>query len=271
MTTIRNKPTNHLKEYKLELGLSGRAVLVTGGSSNIGAATAVSFGREAARVALTYRKNRAAAEKVASEIEQAGGQAFVLPFDLEDPEAPQQLVNQVAEHWGGLDVLINNAVRWADHDPTGGPRSFEGDQDWVRLIDSNLTGQLRVLHSAMPLLRRSGSGRVVNLSTSLVERGMVGSVAYTAAKSGLYGATRSLAWEAGSDGVLVNVVMPGWVIDGKDLPFEIPQALMDEQTGRLPTGRLPLARHIADTVVFLASQANQSITGEIIRVTGGTS
>jgi 3-oxoacyl-[acyl-carrier protein] reductase len=100
---------------------------------------------------------------------------------------------------------------------------------------------------------------------------MVGSVAYTAAKSGLYGASRSLAWEVGKDGVLVNVVMPGWVIDGKDLPFEIPEALMNEQTSRLPTNELPSCKHVADAVVFLASQANRSITGEIVRVTGGMS
>lgn len=255
----------------MDLGLNGRAVLVTGGSSNIGAATAVSFGREGARVALTYRSRREAAEKVAEEIEQAGGQAFVLPFDLEDSEAPKRLVDEVVEHWGGLDVLVNNAVRWADRNPTDGPSRFEDDKNWAHLIDANLVASLQVLHAALPVLRSSGSGRVVNISTSLVERGMVGSVAYTAAKSGLYGASRSVAWEAGGDGVLVNVVMPGWVIDGKDLPYEIPQGIIDEQTGRLPTGRLPLARHIADAVVFLASQANQSITGEIIRVTGGTS
>jgi 3-oxoacyl-[acyl-carrier protein] reductase len=150
---------------------------------------------------------------------------------------------------------------------------FEQDagDGWVTLIDANLTAQLRVLQAALPALRSSGSGRIVNLSTSLVERGMVGSVAYTAAKSGLYGASRSLAWEVGRDGVLVNVVMPGWVIDGKDLPFEIPAALMEEQTSRLPTGQLPSCQHVADAVVFLASQATKSITGEIVRVTGGVS
>ncbi|GLZ42025.1 SDR family NAD(P)-dependent oxidoreductase [Actinokineospora sp. NBRC 105648] len=257
----------------MDFGLSDRAVLVTGGSSNIGAATAVAFGREGARVALTYKNNRDAADKVAARVEQAGGQAFVTPFDLEDPAAPEALVRTVVEHWGGLDVLVNNAVRWADHSPTEGPARFETSDRpaWEALVEANLTGYLRVLYAALPALRTSGSGRVVNLSTSLVERGMVGSVAYTAAKSGIHGASRSLAWEVGGDGILVNVVLPGWVIDGKDLPFEIPQALMDEQTGRLPTGRLPLSTHVADTVVFLASQANQSITGEIVHVTGGVS
>lgn len=257
----------------MDLGLRDRAVLVTGGSSNIGAATAIAFGREGARVTLTYKSNKDAAEKVAAQVEQEGGSAHILPFDLEDSGAPTRLVEAVTEKWGGLDVLVNNAVRWADHNPTQGPKKFEEEADlgWVTLIDANLTAQLQVLRAALPALRRGGSGRIVNLSTSLVERGMVGSVAYTAAKSGLYGASRSLAWEVGRDGVLVNVVMPGWVIDGKDLPFEIPEAVMEEQTSRLPTGQLPSCQHVADTVVFLASQANKSITGEIVRVTGGMS
>jgi NAD(P)-dependent dehydrogenase (short-subunit alcohol dehydrogenase family) len=257
----------------MDLGLRDRAVLVTGGSSNIGAATAVAFGREGARVTLTYKSNKEAAEKVAAQVEQEGGTAHILQFDLERSDAAGELIAAVTEKWGGLDVLVNNAVRWADHNPVEGPKMFEQDagDGWVTLIDANLTAQLRVLQAALPALRSSGSGRIVNLSTSLVERGMVGSVAYTAAKSGLYGASRSLAWEVGRDGVLVNVVMPGWVIDGKDLPFEIPEALMEEQTSRLPTGRLPSCQHVADTVVFLASQANKSITGEIVRVTGGVS
>jgi 3-oxoacyl-[acyl-carrier protein] reductase len=248
----------------MELGLHGRAVLVTGGSSNIGAATATAFGREGARVSLTYKTGRRAAEAVAAEIEQAGGEAHVLAFDLADPAGPDRLVDAVTDHWGGLDVLVNNAVRWAD-----APRAFGDDTGWAALVDANLTAQLRVLQAALPALRASDGGRIVNVSTSLVERGMAGSVAYTAAKSGLSGASRSLAWEVGRDGLLVNVVMPGWVIDGKDV--EIPPAVLDEQTARLPTGELPSCRHVADAVVFLCSQANRSITGEIVRVTGGMS
>jgi 3-oxoacyl-[acyl-carrier protein] reductase len=248
----------------VELGLRDRSVLVTGGSSNIGAATAVAFGREGARVSLTYKTGRRAAEKVAAEIEQAGGEAHVLAFDLADEGGPARLVDAVTGHWGGLDVLVNNAVRWAD-----APREFGVDAGWEALVDTNLTGQLRVLRAALPALRGSDGGRIVNVSTSLVERGMAGSVAYTAAKAGLSGASRSLAWELGREGVLVNVVMPGWVLDGKDV--EVPQAMVDEQTARLPTGELPSCRHVADAVVFLCSQANRSITGETLHVTGGTS
>ncbi|AGL15724.1 SDR family NAD(P)-dependent oxidoreductase [Actinoplanes sp. N902-109] len=256
----------------MDLALRDRAVLVTGGSSNIGAATAVAFGREGARVALTYRSRKDAAEKVAGDVRAAGGQAYVTAFDLADPDAGQRLVDEVVAHWGGLDVLVNNAVRWADSSPAERPPAFEQDPtDWRVQIDANVTGTLRVLRSAMPALRAGGAGRIVNLSTSLVERGMPGAVPYTAAKAALLGATRSIAWEAGRDGVVANVVMPGWVIDGKELPFEIPQALLAEQTGRLPTGALPSARHVADAIVFLSSPVNKSITGEVIRVTGGTS
>lgn len=92
-----------------------------------------------------------------------------------------------------------------------------------------------------------------------------------AAKAGLHGATRSLAWELGPDGVLVNVVMPGLVLDGKDEAERagLPPQLLQEVLRELPTGKLPLARHVADTVVFLCSSANGAITGEVVRVTGG--
>jgi 3-oxoacyl-[acyl-carrier protein] reductase len=252
------------EESSVDLGLRDRTVLVTGGSSNIGAATAEAFGREGARVSLTYRTGRQAAEKVAAAVEQAGGQAHVVPFDLADAGGPARLVGAVTERWGGLDVLVNNAVRWAD-----APRAFGADAGWEAMVDANLTAHLRMLRAALPALRESDGGRIVNVSTSLVERGMAGSVAYTAAKAGLSGASRSLAWEVGRNGVLVNVVMPGWVIDGKDV--EIPRALLEEQSARLPTGALPSCRHVADAVVFLCSQANRSITGETLHVTGGQS
>jgi NAD(P)-dependent dehydrogenase (short-subunit alcohol dehydrogenase family) len=260
------------EESRMDLALRDRAVLVTGGSSNIGAATAVAFGREGAKVALTYRSRKDAAEKVADDVRAAGGQAYITQFDLEDADAGKRLVDEVSTHWGALDVLVNNAVRWADVNPNQRVSAFEkDDSDWKIQIDANVTNTLRVLQAAMPALRASGAGRIVNVSTSLVERGMIGAVPYTAAKSALLGATRTIAWEAGRDGVVANVVMPGWVIDGKDLPYEIPAAIMDEQTGRLPTGALPSCQHLADAIVFLCSPINKSITGEIIRVTGGTS
>ncbi len=256
----------------MDLGLKGRAVLVTGASANIGAATAVAFGREGARVALTYHRNGAAAQNVAREVERSGGSAYVLPFDLEDPDGAARLIDDVADHWGGLDVLVNNAVRWADTGPGPMETTFEETQQWELLLDANLAGHMRVIHRALPLLRRSPAGRMVTLSTSVIRRGVPGAAIYTAAKAGLYGLTTSLAWEVGSDGVLVNLVLPGWTMDGSDLPDPLPEELrflLEEHCKNTPTHRLTSSRHVADTIVFLCSSANGSITGEEVWVTGG--
>jgi 3-oxoacyl-[acyl-carrier protein] reductase len=131
---------------------------------------------------------------------------------------------------------------------------------------------MRVIHCAIPVLRKSKAGRVVTLSTSVIRRGVRGAAIYTAAKAGLHGLTRSLAWDVGSDGVLVNLVLPGWTMDGAPMPEPLPaelQFLLDEHCKNTPTGRLTSSRHVADTIVFLCSAANGSITGEAVWVTGG--
>jgi 3-oxoacyl-[acyl-carrier protein] reductase len=256
----------------MDLGLQDRRVLITGATANIGAATAVAFGREGARVALTYSHNKAGAENTARDLEAAGGTAHVLSFDLEDRDGATRLVDKVVDLWGGLDVLVNNAVLWADTGPGPMETTFDETSDWERLLHANLTGHMRVIHNALPMLRKSDAGRIVTLSTSVIRRGVRGAAIYTAAKAGLHGLTRSLAWDVGSDGVLVNLVLPGWTIDGAPMPDPLPddlQLLIDEHKKNTPTGRLTASRHVADTIVFLCSSANGSITGEAVWVTGG--
>jgi 3-oxoacyl-[acyl-carrier protein] reductase len=258
----------------MDLGLKNRSVLVTGGSSNIGAVTAIAFGREGARVAITYRQNREAAENVARQIAEAGGSAYTLPFDLEDREGAKRIVDATASRWGGLDILVNNAVRWADTGP--GPMETMFDQTpqcvWEQLLTANLVGHMRVIYHAVPVLRKSSAGRMATLSTSVIERGVPGAGVYTAAKAGLHGLMRSLAWEVGPDGVLVNLILPGWTMDGSPLPDPMPeelQHLLDEHCKNTPTNRLTKTQHVADTILFLCSPINGSITGEAIWVTGG--
>jgi 3-oxoacyl-[acyl-carrier protein] reductase len=258
----------------MDLELQNKAVLVTGGSSNIGAVTACAFAKEGARVAITYRNNVEAANAVARDIEALGGKAYTLQFDLEDPKAPQRVVDEVVAHWGGLDILVNNAVRWADTGP--GPQETTFDQtpdaEWELLLSANLVGHMRVIHRALPHLRKSGAGRMVTLSTSVIERGVPGAGVYSAAKAGLHGLMRCLAWEVGHDNVLVNLVLPGWTMDGSSLPDPMPeelQFLLDEHCKNTPTGKLTKTQEVADTILFLSSARNGSITGEAIWVTGG--
>jgi 3-oxoacyl-[acyl-carrier protein] reductase len=247
-------------------------VLITGATANIGAATAIAFGKEGARVALTYHHNKEGALKTACEVTKAGGSAYVLPFDLEDPDGAKNLVQDVADHWGGLDVLVNNAVRWAETGPGPMETTFDETPEWETLLNANLGGHMRVIHAALPILRKSAAGRIVTVSTSVIRRGVRGAAIYTAAKAGLHGLTRSLAWDVGKDGVLVNLVLPGWTMDGSALPDPLPaelQFLLDEHCKNTPTGRLTASQDVASTIVFLGSAANGSITGEEVWVTGG--
>lgn len=256
----------------MELGLKNRKVLITGATANIGAATAIAFGREGADVAITYSHNKAGAENTACELEKAGGKARVLHFDLEDAQCAKRLVDDVVGRWGGLDVLVNNAVLWPDSGPGPMETTFDETPDWERLLHGNLTGHMRVIYSALPALRKSEAGRIVTLSTSVIRRGVRGAAIYTAAKAGLHGLTRSLAWDVGHDGVLVNLVLPGWTMDGAAMPDPLPddlQFLLEEHKKNTPVGRLTASRHVADTIVFLCSAANGSITGEAVWVTGG--
>src|SRR5262249_7396431 len=142
-------------------------------------------------------------------------------------------------------------------------------EEWAAVVEANLSGHLRMLWHAIPAIRRSPAGRIVNVSTALVERGAPGATGLIAAKAGLHGATRALAWELGNDGILVNVVMPGLVLDGHDQEVPIPEAVRDQARREVPIGRLPLAHEVANAIVFLCSSANGSITGEVLRVTSG--
>jgi NAD(P)-dependent dehydrogenase (short-subunit alcohol dehydrogenase family) len=254
----------------MDLGLRDRCVLVTGATTNIGAATATAFGREGARVMLTYHRQREAAQKVAQTVVEAGGVGSVVPFALEDPLSAAAAVDAVLTEWGALDVVINNAApRPGSANGPGATMSFEHADNWASVLDANLNGHLRLTREALPALRRSNAGRIVNVSSVLAVRGAAGSTAMAAAKAGLHGATRALAWEGGSSGVLVNVVMPGIVLDGKDEPVPLPEAVLDQARREIPLGRFPLAAHVANVIVFLGSSGNLSMTGEIVRVTGG--
>jgi len=255
----------------VNLTLTDRVVLVTGATANIGAATAVAFGREGARVALTYRNHPEAAEAVAERVEDAGGEAYVLPFDLTDPADAHRVVGDVVDHWGGLDVLVNNAVRWPGGFPGPMDEMFDEIDDWELDVAANLFGHMRVIHAALPVLKQSTAGRIATISPSMLERGIAGGALYTAAKGGLHGFNRSLAWEL-KDTVLTNIVMPGWTVDGSTLPDPMPedlQVVIDDHCRHTPTGHLVAAQHVADAIVFVCSPRNGSITGEVIKITGG--
>src|SRR5215207_4611592 len=255
----------------MDLGLRDAAVLVTGGSSGIGRETALGFAREGGRVAITYNSRQDAAEEVAAEIKAAGGEAFVVPMELEEPESIKQAVAAVVAAWGGLDVLVGNAVNWGSGSYHDRPTRIEDAkaEQWVPVMRANLEGNFHLVQQAAPALRRSDQGRVVLLSTDLAERGMAGSWAYGAAKAGLHGLVVSLQHDLGQDGVLVNIVMPGITLENGEHRV-IPQPALAGIAQQFTARRLPEPTDVAAAVVFLCSPRTTATQGEIIRVNGGS-
>ena len=248
----------------MDTELRDRVVLVTGASTGIGAATARAYGREGARVAITYRNNPDKAEKVAADIDASGGQAHVVRLDLEDLPTIEQAAATVIERWGGIDILVANAVRWGGDGPPDPSVRFEDVplEEWEATINANLVGTAASVRAVLPGMRARGWGRIVLISSSVAEEGLPGPGPYGTAKSGLYGLARGLAWNGGRDGILVNVVAPGFTLtDSRD----IPQFVTDALAAATPSRRLSDSDDVARIIVFLGSGANGNLTGEVIR------
>jgi 3-oxoacyl-[acyl-carrier protein] reductase len=225
------------------------------------------YAAEGARVALSYNSNAEAASELVREVEERGGSALAVPLDLADRASIEQAVTAVASRHGGLDCLVANAVRW----PTDAAQPL-GDTEpetWQNALRVNLEGTAETVRAAWPLLRASGRGRVVLISTGVTRHGRAGASAYAAAKAGLEGLVAALKWEGGEAGILSNVVAPGFTVTEADLA-RFPDEVREEVRARTPSGRLSVPEDVAPAVVFLGSPANTNITGCYLPVAGGT-
>lgn len=252
----------------MELGLANRVVLVTGSSSGIGRATALAFGREGARVGITYRSQRKQAEETARQVIEVGGQAVVVPYDLASEETITQAIETIKQQWGCIDILVNNAVQWGSLEDMGKRFEEVPVSSWKPTLDLSLAGVYHTLQQVVPLMRTQSWGRIVNVSSNVAEDGIPGAGAYAAAKAGLHGLTRVLARELGLVGILSNVVMPGFTLTERNRD-QFPQSMQAAVAQQTPTGRLTRPEDVAALIVFLGSAANGQVNGEAIRCTGG--
>lgn len=247
----------------LSRSLKGSVALVTGAGSGMGAATAQVFAAEGAKVAVTD-VNGAAAEAVAQAIRDAGGEAQAWALDVSNAEKVQKVIAETVERFGGLDALVNNAGI-SIFKPIGEP---DYDEAWDRGLAVMLTGTQRMIRAALPHLRRSKAPRIVNIASTEALGATAGHSAYSAAKAGITGLTRSLAVELGREGVTVNCVCPGPINTG------MTERIPDEQKTIYAKRRTALGRYgepeeVAHITVSLCLPAASYITGATIPVDGG--
>ena len=251
----------------MDLQLKDATVLVTGSSAGIGQATAIAYGVEGARVAVTCHKDRQGAEETRRRILDAGGQALIVHYDLADPDSIRSSVEAIGKEWGALNVLVNNAAPMEVAGPTS--QLFEDVPltNWEAMLRSTLEGITLTVQCALPLMRKSGWGRIVNISSDATD-GWPGLGPYATAKAGLHGLTRTLAVELGPANILSNVVMPGAVMTERT-QSHISDEQREQIRQHMPTRQLITPEDVAAVIVFLGSPLNRQVIGEIVRVTGG--
>ncbi|MEV4245585.1 SDR family NAD(P)-dependent oxidoreductase [Streptosporangium canum] len=249
----------------MDLGLEDKRVLITGATRGIGLATARVFAEERARVAITYHTSDAAAKRV---VEELGGddRACALRCDLADPASIREAVGAVENRWGGVDVVVANAQTWVWVNPEDMPAYQDFPMDyWLARFRENVEGHMWTVRQALGGMRERGWGRIVLLSSVTATHGNPGSELYSAAKASLHGFARALMWTR--DGVLANVVAPGGTLT-ESLEAVAPE-LLEQAARETPSGRLSTAEEVARVIVFLCSEANGNINGEVVHTAGG--
>jgi len=248
------------------MDLSGKVALVTGSSRGIGREVARGLADRGARIAVHYRSGRRAAEETLSSL--AGDEHAVFAADVADPGSARDLVESVAREMGGIDVLVNNAAIFEAHPILD--VDYEGWQNaWSQTIATNLIGPANLSFLAARIMAENGGGRVVNVSSRGAFRGEPETPAYGASKAGLNAMSQSLAQALAPRGVFFYVVAPGFV--ETDMASSVLSGPEGEGIrSQSPLNRVATPEEVARTVVFLASDAPDFMTGAIVDVNGAS-
>lgn len=248
------------------MSFSNKVVLVTGASRGIGRAIAQQFAAQEARVAVHYHQNRDAAEETLASL--AGGPHAIFQADVADAGAAQALVDDAIDDMGHIDVLVNNAGIFEEH-PVPDVDYAQWQDAWQRTLAVNLLGPANLSYCVARHMMERGGGRIVNVSSRGAFRGEPDAPAYGASKAGLNAMSQSLAKKLAPHDIFVCVVAPGWV--GTDMATETlvsPEGEAIRQQS--PLGRVARPDEVARTVVFLASEGTDFLTGCIVDVNGAS-
>ena len=242
--------------------LSGKVAVITGAGRGIGRAIALQFAEYGSKVVINYRNSITQVEELLTLIHNAGGEAIAVQADISKEDEAKKLIDEAVKHFGRLDVLVNNAGITKDNLLM---RMSEADFDSV--IDINLKGTFFCMKYASSVMLKQRSGKIVNISSVVGLTGNVGQVNYAASKAGVIGMTKSAARELSSRGITVNAVAPGFI--ETDMTDNLSEKIKEATIANIPLKRYGIASEVASAVSFLASEASNYITGQVLQVDGG--
>lgn len=253
--------------------LKDKVAVITGGGRGIGRAIALAYAREGARLVLAAR-GIDGLEETRRAVADLGGEALVIPADISDIESVAALAQQVREHFGRVDILVNNS---GIAGPTAPLWEITPD-DWDATFAVNVRGTFLCCRAFLPTIIAQSSGSIIIIGSMTGKRPLLGRTPYSASKLALVGLARTLAWETGPYGIRVNVISPG-PVEGERIEMvirkqaEVKGISIDEARQAFlrdsPLGRLVPAQDVAAAAVFLASDRASSITGEDLNVSAG--
>lgn len=242
--------------------LKDKVAIVTGGTRGIGRAIALKLADQGANIVINYRNSDKEAEELKSILEGKGVKVLTVKCDISNFEDSKNLMDKCKEVFGKIDILVNNAGITKD---TLIMRMKEEDFDNV--IDVNLKGTFNCAKHASAIMLKQRFGKIINMTSVVGIAGNAGQVNYAASKAGVIGLTKSLAKELGSRGITVNAVAPGFI--NTDMTASLSEKVKEEASKNIPLKRLGDPEDVANLVGFLASDAANYITGQVINVDGG--
>ncbi len=242
--------------------LQNKIALVTGASRGIGRAIAIKFAENGAKVVVNYASNEKSAKETIELMGPHGQEARIMHFDVSDEDAVERAVDQIKDEMGAIDILVNNAGISID-----GLLMRLKSEDFDRQMAINLKGAFNCSKSCIRHMIKNKSGRIINISSIVGEIGNAGQTVYSATKAGLIGLTKSLAKEVASRNILVNAITPGYI--ETDMTKEMLEKGGEAIVAHIPLKRIGKPEDIAACAVFLASDAADYITGQVLPVNGG--
>lgn len=249
-----------------DFSVTGQVVIITGAGQGIGREIARQFAAAGA-VPVLADVNLAASERVKAEIEARGGRALAMHVDVADAASVQAMVDGTVAAYGRVDALINNAAIFASLDK----RRFEHipSAEWDMVMRVNINGPFYCARAVVPVMRANGGGRIINISSDAVPKGVMNYLHYVTSKSAMIGFTNAMARELGEDNINVNCIRPGAVATEVDRAVNPTQTLRDTQIAQQCLKRGMLPTDLVGLMIFLCSPASAFITGQTLTCDGG--